>query len=169
MKFWRVLLCLFACVLAFHADAAGSAPPRFKIDVWRIGQFKITGQITNTAAPDTAAGQTSEHSGAELISSETKLKAVQGAVFGYSFRLRGVADGVNADFQMRVLHPAMRGRDGKTQTVSTVPLEVYGVAGFSEDDILYILSEDFEVLPGKWTLQLLHKGSVVISREFQLD
>jgi hypothetical protein len=62
----------------------------------------------------------------------------------------------------------MKTPSGGTATVSTAGTSVFGEAGVATNDIVYRLSEPAELLPGRWTLQLLYKGQVVLTRNFDL-
>jgi Domain of unknown function (DUF3859) len=169
---------LTAVVLTF-ALAACSAPPSavpapsdalpYQVEVVREGQFEVLGEPEISTAPDTAAGKVSAHTNAQLISESTTLKAERGATFGFTYLIKGVPDGELPGFEMRALHPPMTGPSGKTTTESRADTEVFGEQGVAVNDIIYVLAEPFEVLPGKWTLQLLYKGKVVVSRQFVLQ
>jgi Domain of unknown function (DUF3859) len=103
------------------------------------------------------------------ISAETVFKAERGKSFGFTFRITGLPEGPTPDFEMRAVHPPMKGPSGSTSSVSTAATEVFTDGGVAENEILYTLSEEFEVLPGQWTLQLLFKGQPVISKRFTLQ
>jgi hypothetical protein len=69
---------------------------------------------------------------------------------------------------MRALHPPMKGEDGKRRTVSTAPVSLDAEQGVAENDLVYTLSDAAEVLPGRWRLQLLDRGTVVLARACEL-
>ena len=82
--------------------------------------------------------------------------------------LKGPYEGAVSGFEMHVDHPAMRGVDGRTHTTQTAPIEIDFEKGVAHHDIVYILSEDFEVLPGEWALEIRFQGKPVLSRRFTL-
>jgi hypothetical protein len=139
------------------------------VEVVREGQFEVLGDPEMSAAPETAAGKVGSHDSVQLISESKTLKAVRGATFGFTYLIKGVPDGEMSRFEMRALHPPMTGPSGKTTTESRVDTQVFGEQGVAVNDIIYVLAEPFEVLPGNWTLQLLYKGKAVVSRQFVLQ
>jgi Domain of unknown function (DUF3859) len=136
--------------------------------VLESGVFELTGDTVDSDAGRTAAGKVSEHKGVKLVRDTLTLDARKGVAFGFRYRLTSNREGPLPGLEMQVSHPPMRGVDGKTHTLSTAPTSVEFESGVAENDIVYILSEDFEVLPGAWTLRLLLDGNVLISRTFLL-
>jgi hypothetical protein len=143
-----------AVALAFALAACSTPPPApstptddlpYQVEVVREGQFEVLGDPEISAAP------------------------VRGATFGVTYLIKGVPDGEMSGFEMRALHPPMTGPSGKTTTESRVDTQVFGEQGVAVNDIIYVLAEPFEVLPGNWTLQLLYKGKTVVSRQFVLQ
>jgi hypothetical protein len=161
-----------AVALAFALAACSTPPPApsiptddlpYQVEVVREGQFEVLGDPEMSAAPETAAGKVGSHDSVQLISESKTLKAVRGATFGFTYLIKGVPDGEVSGFEMRALHPPMTGPSGKTTT------QVFGEQGVAVNDIIYVLAEPFEVLPGNWTLQLVYKGKAVVSRQFVLQ
>lgn len=143
--------------------------PAFKAEIVEEGVFKQIGKPVIVSSPNTASGKIAEHSGIELVEPTKRLRAVQGVIFGFRYRISGVANGENSGFEMRALHPPMKSHSGQMETVSTAETFVIGEGRVATNDIVYSLTEPSEVLPGKWTLQLLYRGQVVLSRDFLLD
>jgi hypothetical protein len=160
-----VLLAFFPC---YSSGVIPEIPP-FRAVLLESGIFRIDGPVTDEPAANTAAGRISEHEGARLLEATDRVKAKLGMSFGIRYRLDGVKDGEVTDLQMRTLHPPMQGPSGKPQTRSTASTVVDGAGGVAEGDVIYTLSEPFEVLPGRWTFQLLYKGSVILSKDFTVE
>jgi hypothetical protein len=174
----RTPVCLFAA-LFFGLAGCGkpSAPPaapsieaprEFKFDILDVGVYETLGDTVIKAAPSTAAGRVSEHEGLNLLGATDRLRAQRGVVFGYRYRIVGQLQGEADDFEMHVIHPSMRGVDGKFHTSQTAPIKLFFENGAVEDHIVYTLREAFEVLPGTWTLQIRFKGTPVITKSFTL-
>ena len=161
--FW--LLALFPAL----SMAVVPEPAPFRAVIVEAGTFRIMGPMTDVPAPNTAAGKVSEFEESQLLEATDRLKAKLGISFGIRYRLIGVRDGEIAGLEMRTLHPPMRAAGGQPQTRSTAPAVVFGERGVAEGEIIYILSEPHEVLQGRWTVQLLYKGSVVLSKDFTLE
>ena len=143
--------------------------PHISGEVLEEGIAIILGQIEDKAAPNTAAGRTSMHEELRFIKRTLLVPATLGTVFGYRYRLVGLPMRGELSLEMRVVHPPMKGLDGRERTVDTNPFQVETLDGLYENDIVYLLSEPFEVVPGKWALQILYQGRVLVSREFVLE
>jgi hypothetical protein len=164
-----LLAVLSAGPLAGRAQPAAGAPAfAFRAEVLEEGVFKPVGPQTSRRERGAATGTAHEHDALQLVESTRSLRAAQGITFGFRYRLSGLPGKEPAGFSMRALHPPMKGADGKRRTVSTAPLALEAEQGVAENDIVYTLGEPAEVLPGRWQLQLLHRGRVVLAREFEL-
>ena len=132
------------------------------------GIYETIGALVDVAAPNTAAGKIGEHEGLKLVRSTRTVSIEKGIKFGYRFRLRSDRDGPMHGFEMHVEHPPMRGVDGKIHTSQTARIDLEFVNGALDHDIIYVLSEEFEMLPGTWKLEIHLDGRPVISRAFTL-
>jgi len=173
----KYLLIFLASILmvGFHAasqsapeDPVRSVTGDLKFVITEQGQYKSLGEVLDLAAPNTASGKIGEHRGIRLIRSGASIPAKKGVIFGFRYRVEGQRDGPMMGAQMHVMHPPMRGVDGKLHSSQTASIDLFFENGVAEDDIVYVLSEDFEVLPGVWTLQILFDGKPAASRSFEL-
>jgi Domain of unknown function (DUF3859) len=153
---------------ALPADTE-SAHAGIRPQVLQSGLFEILGDAVDEAASRTAAGKVSSHEGEKLRRTTRTLRALKGVAFGFRYRLYAQREGPMHGLEMHVLHPPMRGTDGKMHSVSTAPTDAFFEGGMSDNSIIYILAEDWEVLPGVWTLQVLLDGKVLISRSYRLE
>lgn len=134
-----------------------------------MGIYETEGDVENYSAPQIAAGKVGLHGGSKLLSVTQNIPARKGVNFGFRFKLAAKRNGAMGGFEMFVEHPPMRGVDGKVHTSQRAPLYVEFIDGQTNDDFLYMLEQDFEVLPGEWKLSLLLHGVPVISRSFNLQ
>ena len=134
------------------------------------GAFRMVGGAQVYEAPLAATGKKNEHDDAELLETGGQFPARQGLNFGYRYKLSSPGEnrcGVEG-FEMRILHPPMRGPDGQERVESIIPMNVCFKDGKADDFLIYALEEKFEVLPGEWTLQVRYEGEVLLSRAFTL-
>ncbi|MBJ7392283.1 MAG: DUF3859 domain-containing protein, partial [Chthoniobacterales bacterium] len=134
------------------------------------GSFRMIGNSTTYTAPDAATGETNKVDEAELIQNAAVFPAIKGLNFGYRYVLRSPGED-RCDvggFDMFVVHPPMKGPDGKVHTHSTIPMKVCFKDGKAEDFVIYSLEENIEVLPGQWILQVRKDHEVLLSRSFTL-
>ena len=167
----NLFLSFLLITLAFGpAQGAVAERPSFKVEVIAEGTFEQPKDVRNESAPNTAAGIVGEYSGVpKHLATTRKLKAVRGVVFGFRYRITGLPKNKNLVFEMRAVHPSITGPDGKSSELSSAPIEVYTENGTYDDDLVYMLSEPNEVVPGRWILQLFFDGKHVASREFLLE
>ncbi|MBJ7390810.1 MAG: DUF3859 domain-containing protein, partial [Chthoniobacterales bacterium] len=148
---------------------AGSAV-RTQAEFIEEGSFRLVGAAEAHEEPLAASGKATPYSDAKLIEAGSVFPARQGLFFGYRYKLR--AEGGDRcyveGFDTRIIHPPMRGPNGKEQTESIVPLHVCFEDGKAEDFLTYGLEEDFEMLPGQWMLQVRKDGEVLVSRTFTI-
>jgi hypothetical protein len=134
------------------------------------GAFRMIGAAQIYEAPLAATGKKNEHDGAELLETGSQFPARQGLNFGYRYTLS--SPGENrcrvGGFDMRIIHPPMRGPDSQERAESIIPMNVCFNNGKSDEFVIYGLEEEFEVLPGEWILQVRHNGEVLLSRSFTL-
>jgi hypothetical protein len=161
------LLLLFA-LFAFTAETPTQAQTAVAAEVLQFGLFEPLGDQNEREVASTAAGKVSTHDSSRHVQTGTEFKAQRGLVFGFRYLVRGLPDGEHEGFVMRAVHPAMTGPSGRTKTLSEAPFSMFFEAGVAADDLFYILSKDYEVLPGPWRLEVLYRGQVIASKSFQL-
>jgi len=144
-------------VLIAAMRPAWAAPPStfpFQAEVLEEGLFDATG-----------AGQRT----LRLIESTRTVPLARGTTFGFRYRLTGLSGKHVPGFSMRVVHPPIRNPGGgKPRTTGSVPHFIEADRGVAEGLIVYSLGEATDAKPGRWTLQLLYRGGVVLAREFVL-
>ena len=134
------------------------------------GSFRMIGNSRAHDAPDAATGKTNKVDEAELLQSGSVFAANKGLNFGFRYVLHSPGEnrcGVDG-FEMFIVHPPIKGPDGQERTTSTISMKVCFNDGKAEDFLIYSLEEDYEVLPGSWTMQVRKEGEVLVSRSFTL-
>ena len=126
------------------------------------GIYETGGNAENALTPQ------SQPAGLRLVTSTSTLVAKKGVSFGFRFALKAPLNGRIPGFEMLTSHPPMRVADGIVSTSQTTPIEIEFTDGAARDGNIYMLSEDFEVLPGIWTLEIRYKGKSLMSRKFTL-
>jgi len=140
------------------------------IEFLEEGSFRMSGDSQDYDAPEAATGKRNEVDEAELLQAGSVFPANKGLNFGYRYVLHAPGDercGVDG-FDMFIVHPPIKGPDGRSRTTSTIPMKVCFNDGKAEDFLIYSLEQDYEVLPGSWILQVRKDGEVLISRSYTL-
>jgi hypothetical protein len=134
------------------------------------GSFRMIGEAQTYEAPLAATGKANEHTEAELLGTGAEFPARLGLNFGYRYTLSSPGEnrcGVEG-FDIRIVHPPMRGPDGRERIESVIPMKVCFKDGKADDFLTYGLEEESEVLPGEWVLQVRYNEEVLLSRSFTL-
>jgi len=134
------------------------------------GSFRMVGDSQAFEAPQAATGKRNEVDEAEILQSGSVFSATKGLNFGYRYAINAPGEdrcGVDG-YEMFIIHPPIKGPDGKERPTTSIPMSLCFKDGQAEDFIIYSLEEDYEVLPGTWTLQIRKEGQTLISRSFAL-
>lgn len=130
----------------------------------------VTGGVQeDVKAPHTAAGRKSTFDTIRFVKRTNRIPANLGVAFGFEYQLTGLPVAVPLSFEIRAIHPPLTGKDGKVRTISTAQMEVFSDDGTYQDALIYRLSEPYEVVPGRWILEMLFEGKQIFSREFILE
>jgi Domain of unknown function (DUF3859) len=117
-------------------------------------------------APNTLTGKTNNAIVDELVQSTTTIKASIGTTFGIFVKLLGELEGAVVTSHFRCVHPKLidpvSGHTGETDEWDG-PLRI-GVARY----LSYTFDNEWELVPGKWTIQVLDSGKVLAEKTFEV-
>ncbi|EXI73234.1 MAG: hypothetical protein AW07_02848 [Candidatus Accumulibacter sp. SK-11] len=157
------------------ADSTSAQEYSYDAKVVQAGQFKLRFSLlpSSEQVKNTGFLRPGNKYGIESFKPFGEVTAELGVSFGFRYRVTGLPAGKTKVFEMRAIHPPMKQPDGRTTTVSTAPALFLAEGDdcmyeCNISEIVYTLSEPYQVLPGKWLLQLLDRGQVVLGREFNL-
>jgi Domain of unknown function (DUF3859) len=172
MKVQRLaLICLFV-VAANTLQAQSDARPcvNAKATIVDSGSY-ATEKGERAEGKDTAAGYTTAIDGKSLTSSGTRVKAKLGDSFGFRYKLECKGPkSFNTPMTIRTLHPPMTNpKVGKAVTESTWENNAW--ANHFEPNIHsgFRFDERWEMVPGEWTVQVVHEGRVLVEKKFIVD
>lgn len=105
-----------------------------------------------------------------LLETTDRFPARLGAAFGFDFLVCGLPPGSPEQWKSLILHPKMTPPDGPTTTsdLSIIPLRA-SRARYLSGALLYRFDNDYEVLPGTWTLHLVRGDSVLLRKDFYAE
>ncbi len=155
---------LCACVVAALSAWGAQAAP-----LGRIVQFGLCDSGSGKqdyAQPDATAGYASR--GNVMIGSPTDtIPLHKGVGFGYFWHASGLEPAF--DLKYRIQHPPIVRKDGKRVEMFEETLHLLSVDGQFETADCYFLDEDYEVVPGDWTITLLVRDKVLVSKTFHVQ
>ena len=148
--------------------AAASAHAQ-KITGAEIVQYGILKKMVSDGlvdAPNTLAGKSNNAIASQLVESTTTVKTSIGTTFGMLVKLLGEPEGAIVTSHFRCRHPELTdpvsGHTGEIdEWESPRPIGVPRYASYTFD-------HDWELVPGKWTIQVLFGGKVLAEKTFDV-
>lgn len=104
----------------------------------------------------------------EIAQTTTKIPMKKGTKFGYQWQMTGFLTDQPVEITYRYKHPPMAGSDGKRTQGFDRPITVEPENGKIESFDGYEFSEDYELVPGNWTLSIVYQGKVIVTKTFQV-
>ena len=157
---------LVLCLLLLGALQASAAESDVRAEITRFGlyDFKVTSKRTE-AGTATGYVQTGDY---EFHTTTTTVPARLGAHFGFEYVLIGTPKGAKINVRKVVIFPQgglTNPKTGKTvarnEYEDTIAIGDRGLRGYS-------LDEDWEAVPGTWTLQLWLGDRKLAEKSFTL-
>jgi hypothetical protein len=89
--------------------------------------------------------------------------------FGFTWSANGFNMNEKQVIIYRIEHPPMILPSGVTSTISNLSGILTTEDGRFEDTFCYSFEEDFEMVPGKWTVSAIHNDKVLVSKTFTIQ
>jgi hypothetical protein len=160
----------FLLLLAFSVPGyAKPATPAVHADTLRCGIFEIQGERTRVRDPREPAGFRTvwkQGSTFKLVKATRRIPAKSGTIFGCTYRLRGLTKGSRVTLYRQYIHPPMTDKSGRKTTTFTLSKTGFAASEDIQEAILYTLRQEFELVPGKWTLSVTHRGKRLFTERF---
>jgi len=154
------IICLF--ILISFPSAASDA---IKIDIIEYGIYssEIIGTIY---APLTTSGKYNVVKNVKLIKKTDKIPATKGTKFGLFYRIHGEPEGDEVYITEIVKFPSPGYRDPKTGKLFRQS-EFSGIKKIgTKNFVAGVFSEDWDLFPGTWAIQLWHNNQKVAEKSF---
>ena len=160
-----ILLSLVCPVTVTHAVTETQGPAGSIIE---YGIYEVLERGTQYEHKESIAGYAEEGGHVKLVEKTTRIPLKKGIGFGFKWEARGLLN-MPIKIAMRVKHPLTAKPDGTKSTGFEEMLPFVPEKGRIEKrDDLYILSEDWEMLPGEWTLSMVYDGKVLCEKVFTI-
>lgn len=170
-----VLICLFLAsspVSATVGQSAGNPAGNAAVS-------KVSGKIINYGLVESQDEQkyVIPESGGEkgivleepqISKTTTKIPMKKGAKFGYQWQMSGLPSDQPVEILYRYKHPPMVDANGNRTQGYDRAITLQPENGKIDSFDGYELSEDYELVPGNWTLSILYEGKEIASKTFQV-
>lgn len=157
---------LSAAPLLFIASAAAAQQPQVeRVEMFEAGIYE-RGTSSSYRGPDGVLQSVTE--GERLVEATTRIPVRIGVAFGSRYRIEGQPEGSIATLRRVTRYPAPGARPpGAAAPLfeSSAPQEVE-IGGTSYAD--YKLEEEWELIPGTWTIEIWDGQRLLGSQQFTL-
>jgi hypothetical protein len=156
-----VRLLLF--ILVVSVSSAIAAPSQSRIVA--SGLCAHSKPTERYAQPQSTAGYATL--GALVITKQTDIVPLRrGIGFGFTWRAEGLPKIVNVVYLIE--HPTITKPNGVQLQSFEEPMTHESEGGVLQTTDCYVLSEDHELVPGEWSITILHKGLPLAKRTFRV-
>ena len=162
-----MILAIAAIITAGAISLCGAeSKPLLSGHITKAGVYSLTDSEKKIPERGSVTGYVTE-GGRTFQSATTNVILAKGTSFGFDFRI----DGAPTDHPIRlthlITHPKMKKPDGTVLEKQTFDRDVIGSSdGVISGRLWYTLREDFELLPGEWSLSVLHDTTVLVEKKF---
>lgn len=140
----------------------------------------LTGHITRAGVyePIDSGKKMSEHGsvtgyvtegGKVFQSATTNVSLAKGTAFGFDFRIDGAPKDRPVRLTHLITHPKMKKPDGTVLEKQGFERNVTTSNGTISGSLWYTLREDFELVPGEWSLSVLQGTTVLVEKKFRVS
>jgi hypothetical protein len=139
-----------------------------RIEITDYGIYSSERTNDTKAAPGTATGLVTNRTSTTLIKTTTTVPARIGSQFGFRYRVIGQANGAIVNLKRIILVPQPGMRNPATGNTTVRDEYAYqkaiGGTGFAS----YALDDEWEVVPGTWTIEIWDGNGKLASKSFDL-
>jgi tetratricopeptide (TPR) repeat protein len=133
-----------------------------------FGIFEVGKRGKKYEDKESTAGYAEEVGETTLLKKTTDIPLKKGIIFGIVWEAQGLPN-IPIKVAMRVKHPQTQKPDGTVSTGFDEMLPFFPKKGrIKERGDYYALSEDWEMLPGEWSLSIVYEGKVLCEKVFRV-
>jgi hypothetical protein len=136
------------------------------IQLLEFGTFRKLASTNDVSEPGSLTGARHAVSKVALIESTTNVPARIGTSFGFRVKFLGTPSNEVVPCTAKCLHPKLT--DPSSGRSSQV--DQWDISGLSRQDgyVGYTLDNDWELVPGQWTLQVFQDSRLVLEKTFNV-
>ena len=169
----RTLSFLFVCFSIFFIWSITETPAITRpltptATIFNFGIYGVVKQGSKYEHKESTAGYAEEGVEVTLVEKTTNIPKKKGIIFGIEWEAQGLPD-MPIKIAMRVKHPQTTKPDGTVSTGFEEILPFFPEKGeIKKRGDYYRLSEDWEMLPGEWSLAMVYEGKVLCEKVFHI-
>lgn len=156
----RSILFVILFVVSWVVQAAPDAT------IVERGYYKFTEGSERIASPSISSGYVTRGK-TELVESTERIPLQKGRLFGFRFRITGLAQNISViPLELVVVHPEMKSPDGSLSTGYRYNVNLKLANGMVEDKTGYRINEDFEMVEGDWEFEFRFMNKTLLKQTF---
>jgi len=160
---------LAAVSVVFAATAFAHAATISEVQIVEFGTFHKTPSNALMLAPNTIAGMSHGVSEGTLIEKTTDIHASIGTSFGLRIKIAGEPDGAVVELGAKCIHPKLSDpTSGRSSTVETWKIYPVIGRGGSSGYVGFTFDNPWELVPGKWTIQIFDQFTLLAEKTFDV-
>ncbi len=164
-KVSRALFAIAVITAGIGLLAAADSTAPLTGHITKAGTYVMTGSGDKMSERGSATGYVTE-GGRTFQSATTNVVLAKGTTFGFDFLI----DGAPTDRPVRLTHltthPKMKKPDGTVVERQTFDRDITSSNGTITGSLWYTLREDFELVPGEWSLSVIQGTAVLVEKKF---
>jgi len=146
----------------------GIPPQTPTATIVNFGIYEVVESGRKYEHKESTAGYAEEGVKVTLVKKTTDIPLKKGVIFGIEWEAQGLPD-IPIKIAMRVKHPQTTKPDGTVSTGFDEMLPFSPKKGrIKKRGDYYGLSEDWEMLPGEWSLSMVYEGKVLCEEVFRV-
>ena len=172
MTMRTVLLLANLFTYSLAAKSAIDLSPDFPVhvDISDYGLYRLLDKKDQDFSAETTAGYASVIRTRHVAKTD-KVILKKGQVFGFNYLITDTSTEQEwVPVTIDIKHPATTNYLGKRSTGFSLPSAAKRKEdGRYHNGAFYIFSENYEMVPGEWTISVIYRGKYVVSKRFTVE
>ena len=140
-----------------------------KINIVDYGIYKQEKNFETIPDNEAVSGYRSEsetNDSVKLVKKTTNIPLIKGIMFGFRAKITGLNSENSETITIRCEHPNIKHPNGTSSSLYEFDTLIYKEKGIPDGGIMFIMSEDYEMVSGKWKFMVLQNGNLLAKKEF---
>jgi len=167
MKLSLRFLLILTPFLLISCGSENNHPPKIEGTITQFGVYKRTGIVKREYAKNTAAGLISS-SIIEFQEQTTSLSAELEKGFGFDYILTTDSDIASAKIDFVGYHPPITNPRGQTYEIDRFSRVIHFDEGQYNNSIIHGFSQEWEMVPGTWKLEMWYEEDLLLTKTFEV-
>lgn len=160
----------FACLVLALVTLTGNSLGAGAVEVWGFDVIKYgtyRGAVREIEDMEhSPGGKRRVVNVQEFLKATFKVPAIPGTRFGFRYVINGIPEGAEVPITIRKTYPGLRDPKRDKVIYNHKYLRIHEIGEICGTG--YGFDHDWELVPGTWTFELLHKGNMLGEISFQV-